>query len=358
MRIAKLLLILLLLSIISSAQTLPPANLKATLIISAATNVRGVVLSWDYLQITTVLVDFNIYRKVGPISSTTPFVKIATTNQTKYIDTQVASGATYSYFVTAVFNKIESVPSNQVQITIPSPPIIGFGKISGQLYDDSTRAPIANGNITFIPAAATPVVATNLVFTIKTDYNGNFTARLRSGVYYIYSSARGYSAEFYDNVKTIQKAARVILNANNSLYFSIGLTKGISILVSSRQQEKVLCVNSGSKASLNGDFNSSLDNAAGINDEEAIINRYELYQNYPNPFNPTTTISYQIPAGSFVSLKVYNILGKEVADLVNEQQSAGKYNFNFRANNLPSGVYIYKLTAGSFTSVRKLTLLK
>jgi hypothetical protein len=69
-------------------------------------------------------------------------------------------------------------------------------------------------------------------------------------------------------------------------------------------------------------------------------------------------ISYQIPQNSFVTLKVYNILGKEVATLVNGQQVAGKYNFNFKANNLASGVYIYKLTAGSFTSVKKLTLLK
>ena len=90
----------------------------------------------------------------------------------------------------------------------------------------------------------------------------------------------------------------------------------------------------------------------------ANIDGYELNQNYPNPFNPSTIISYKIPENSFVSLKVYNILGKEAAILVNENQTAGKYNFSFRADNLESGVYFYKLTAGNFTATKKFTLLK
>ncbi|MGE5682816.1 MAG: Ig-like domain-containing protein [Bacillota bacterium] len=85
---------------------------------------------------------------------------------------------------------------------------------------------------------------------------------------------------------------------------------------------------------------------------------YSLEQNFPNPFNPSTTISYQLPQSGFVSLKVYDMLGKEVASLVNENQSAGRYNINFNANNLTSGVYIYKITSGSFSVSRKMMLLK
>ena len=121
---------------------------------------------------------------------------------------------------------------------------------------------------------------------------------------------------------------------------------------------KHLSVDYSNNSTLNVDVSLIPNSATGINDNASVINGYELKQNYPNPFNPSTIISYQIPQNSFVTLKVYNILGNEVATLVNEQQTAGKYNFNFKANNLASGIYIYKLTAGSFTSVRKLTLLK
>ncbi len=96
-----------------------------------------------------------------------------------------------------------------------------------------------------------------------------------------------------------------------------------------------------------------------LKDEElAEINSYSITQNYPNPFNPTTTLSYQLPKASNVVLKVYDVLGKEVIELVNENKSAGVYNVTFDASNLPSGVYIYKLQAGEFSSVKKMLLIK
>ncbi|MDP4192075.1 MAG: T9SS type A sorting domain-containing protein, partial [Bacteroidota bacterium] len=83
-----------------------------------------------------------------------------------------------------------------------------------------------------------------------------------------------------------------------------------------------------------------------------------LAQNYPNPFNPSTSIKYSIPQNSMVSLKVYDILGKEVASLVNEQKSAGSYEVNFNANSLSAGMYIYELKAGNFTQTKKMMLIK
>jgi hypothetical protein len=85
---------------------------------------------------------------------------------------------------------------------------------------------------------------------------------------------------------------------------------------------------------------------------------YELSQNYPNPFNPTTTIRYQLPKDGMVTLKVYDILGAEVATLVNEEKIVGRYEVSFDASRLASGVYIYRLQANDYIAVKKMVLLK
>lgn len=87
-------------------------------------------------------------------------------------------------------------------------------------------------------------------------------------------------------------------------------------------------------------------------------NEFRLEQNYPNPFNPSTSIQYAINSKQFVSLKVYDVLGNEIVTLVKEEKAAGNYEVNFNASGLPSGVYIYKLTGGNNTQVRKMMLLK
>jgi len=85
---------------------------------------------------------------------------------------------------------------------------------------------------------------------------------------------------------------------------------------------------------------------------------FSLDQNYPNPFNPTTQIKYSIAKAGVVTLKVYDILGRQIADLVNSHQEAGKYSVDFNASRLASGVYIYRIESSSFTSVKKMMLIK
>ena len=85
---------------------------------------------------------------------------------------------------------------------------------------------------------------------------------------------------------------------------------------------------------------------------------FYLFQNYPQPFNPATTIKYQIPEFSFVTVKVFDLLGNEIVTLVNEKKLKGIYEVSFSADGLASGVYIYKLTAGNFTTSKKLIILK
>jgi hypothetical protein len=85
---------------------------------------------------------------------------------------------------------------------------------------------------------------------------------------------------------------------------------------------------------------------------------YSLNQNYPNPFNPSTKISYQLPKSGYVTLKVFNALGKEVASLVNEEKTAGKYAVDFNAQGLSSGIYFYSIHSGSYFATKKMILLK
>lgn len=86
---------------------------------------------------------------------------------------------------------------------------------------------------------------------------------------------------------------------------------------------------------------------------------YSLSQNFPNPFNPTTNIKFGLPKGSMVTLKIYDMLGREVASLVNNLNlAAGNYTYDFNAANIPSGIYFYKLSAGEFSDVKKMTLIK
>ena len=85
---------------------------------------------------------------------------------------------------------------------------------------------------------------------------------------------------------------------------------------------------------------------------------YKLYQNFPNPFNPSTKISYKINQEGFVKLSVFNLVGQEIESLVNEYQAAGKYDIEFNAKDLPSGIYLYKLQVNGYTSVKRMTLIR
>jgi hypothetical protein len=96
----------------------------------------------------------------------------------------------------------------------------------------------------------------------------------------------------------------------------------------------------------------------GIDDNSFVPEVFALEQNYPNPFNPSTKIKYAISSRQYATLKVYDVLGSEIATIVNEEKPVGNYEIEFDATGLPSGVYIYRLTAGSFTNSKKMILLR
>jgi|SRR5437667_4863085 len=85
---------------------------------------------------------------------------------------------------------------------------------------------------------------------------------------------------------------------------------------------------------------------------------FVLYQNYPNPFNPTTILSYNLKTDAFVKLTIYNLVGQVVQVVVDEYQAAGFKEFTFDANEMPAGIYLYKLQVGNYSSVKRMTLVK
>ncbi|MDT3695140.1 MAG: T9SS type A sorting domain-containing protein [Ignavibacterium sp.] len=106
------------------------------------------------------------------------------------------------------------------------------------------------------------------------------------------------------------------------------------------------------------DFDGTFEYSNTIEVEVSIPTRFSLNQNFPNPFNSVTSIQYAIANKQFVTLKVYDILGKEIATLVNENKEAGNYSVDFNAAELPSGVYIYQLSTAGFTQIKKMILTK
>ncbi|NUM63025.1 MAG: T9SS type A sorting domain-containing protein, partial [Ignavibacteriaceae bacterium] len=106
------------------------------------------------------------------------------------------------------------------------------------------------------------------------------------------------------------------------------------------------------------DFDGTYTYSSEVNVEVELPLEYSLDQNYPNPFNPTTTIKYSVAEDGFVKLAVYNLLGEEVATIVNNVQKAGRYEINFNASRLSSGVYIYRIETPHYNSSKKLMLMK
>ncbi len=106
------------------------------------------------------------------------------------------------------------------------------------------------------------------------------------------------------------------------------------------------------------DFDGSFQYSSEVEVEVSAPLEFSLEQNYPNPFNPSTTIRYSIPISEFVTLKIYDVLGNEVATLVNEVKPAGSDEIEFDASHLSSGIYIYKLQWGIFVETKKMILMK
>ena len=199
-----------------------------------------------------------------------------------------------------------------INFTVVADTDSGADLVSGTVRDNSGNP--VNGAFVFALDANQQVSAYGI-----TDQNGNYTiAGLTPGSYSISTDKYGYTSTQTSTV---------------SLDYNSNFTSSAS-------------------------FTMTPTDVTSINSNSGTIQNYKLYQNYPNPFNPTTVIKYSVPMASRVTLKVYNILGSEVATLVNGEKAVGNYSVTFNGSNLASGIYFYQLKAGSFVQTKKLVLMK
>lgn len=159
-------------------------------------------------------------------------------------------------------------------------------------------------------------------------------------------------------------AATITHNPNNNTHSWIdyNVTRSGKFDPSYQFNYKVKAVDNTNKESIYSNMVSIWGNGGlwKINNEENLddITTYKLFTNYPNPFNPSTIIEFDLPSNSYTNLTVYNTIGEVVSILVSQNLEKGKYSYKFNASELPSGIYIYKLSSGTYSSIKKMMLIK
>ena len=207
----------------------------------------------------------------------------------------------------------ENTEINGINFSLLQFPDSGYGRVAGLIQDKNGNA--LNGVVVYAIDDNS-----NIADFTTSDFNGRYSLNnLAPGKYTIATSKIDFESAAKSNI---------ILDYNSNM------------------QQQV-------------NINMSPVNVTEIKEKpNTQIKNFELYQNYPNPFNPVTTIGYQIPSNTMVTLKVYNIIGQEISTLVSEYQSAGTYKVEFDASELNSGIYFYKLNAGNITLMRKMVVIK
>lgn len=370
----------------------PPTNLAANQV-----GARSIKLTWQDNSGSEL--GYSIERKLGS-SGTYVAIDSVGTNVSTFTDSTGTLGNQYFYRVRGYNSLVTSAYSNEVNLTLAGSPAAptnltatatNFSRIdlswqdnasnetnynlqrttdttsswttvavlpantiseSDSLLNDGTRyfyrvyASNTNGNSGFsnVSSATTPMrPPTNLIAAqiagekIKLTWQDNSGSELgyyierkatSSGTYAVTDSVNANVTTYTDNA-----------GIPGTVYFY--RVRGHNLLVTSAYSNEVNLTLTGIKSSHDG-----------------IPDKFDLSQNYPNPFNPSTKISYQMPVDGHVTIKVFDVIGKEVATLVDDNLPAGYYDITFNADMLPSGIYFYRLTANGYVSVKKMVLMK
>jgi hypothetical protein len=194
----------------------------------------------------------------------------------------------------------------------------------------------------------------DIVYLRVKDSFGRWSAA--TGVRYTYRAIR--AAQYYikqsNGVNTATADMSIVLQTTPSPFYS-----AMSGVIPSTTNRDTVFVRYQSEDYIWSSWFKTEGTVVSVDDRPTEIPKeYALYQNYPNPFNPTSIIRYDLPKSSFVTLKVYDVLGTEVSTLVNERQEPGVHQMSWQASGFASGVYFYRLQAGSFVETKKLILLR
>jgi hypothetical protein len=222
---------------------------------------------------------------------------------------------------------------------------------------------LVRGVVNTPPTAATITIPFNATeITIQGDPSAPFTPRWSEstdadGDNVTYTWELSTMADFSNILVSVAGLTEERIELNNRAVADVldaaGVAVGVPVTLYHRAQA------TDGKSTVNGIAKSViLTRGTLTNIGEELPVEFGLNQNYPNPFNPATTISYQVAESRMVSLKVYDMLGREVATLVNDVQTAGSYNISFDAARLSTGIYIYRMVSGGFVQTRKMTLMK
>lgn len=176
--------------------------------------------------------------------------------------------------------------------------------------------------------------------------------KLSNGQYGAFASEKITNGDFIIKSKVSRQIGMFKQDGEKAFFVDINPSINTPILISDKPTKIIGTVNEGREIIVSPFVTTTVE------ENNEIPTEFKLEQNYPNPFNPSTTISYQIPQNGFVTLKVYDVIGREIAELVNQEKSAGRYEVNFNASKLASGMYIYKLTGNNINLSKKMMLIK
>jgi len=177
-------------------------------------------------------------------------------------------------------------------------------------------------------------------------------------VHFVYDSATATITAYKNGVLALSVPQAVPLNLSTGVGFRVGGYSSSAALFGKMDEFRVYRRALG-QAEITATWNNNLGVVTSVTPVSTEIPKeYKLSQNYPNPFNPVTKINYSLPKSGFVTMKVYDMLGREVVNLISENKTAGNYSVDFNASNLTSGVYFYRLESNGFVDTKKMMLVK
>jgi hypothetical protein len=255
--------------------------------------------------------------------------------------------APFDSYASSIFTYLNGPPIAGIKASAPSHKVVYFGFCFEQVPDNSTRDVLISRMIDYFNVQQLPS-APVLVSPVNSAVIDS------ASVLFMWQQSQPLVSKYWLELDTSSQFSNPYVNSDltDTTYLYSGL------LPDKNYYWRVRALNPGGWGSFSsaGTFTTTI---TGIGDDESQIPKvFSLEQNYPNPFNPSTTITYSIPKESHVSLKIFDVRGREVATVVNERKSTGVYEAEFNASSLVSGVYFYELKAGEFLSVKKMVLLK